>query len=228
MRTGSADSASADITPKGTAAPQGRWRSIIRRIFTLALASLGALLLIVTYTPLVPAWASRLSLHWTPPQGDVLIVLAGSGADGQMLGYSSYLRSKYALLTYTTGGFHTIVISGGGYPVATSAVMREFLACSGLAGVNILTEEASTSTRENALASAAILRALPGRKVLLTSDYHMFRAMRAFAKAGIEVTPQPFPDIIKRSTNRAERWPAFFELLKESAKIGYYYARGWI
>jgi hypothetical protein len=56
----------------------------------------------------------------------------------------------------------------------------------------------------------------------------MYRASRAFAKAGLRVIPSPFPDVIKAGQRWTGRWPAFLELCTETMKIAYYYARGWI
>jgi hypothetical protein len=56
----------------------------------------------------------------------------------------------------------------------------------------------------------------------------MFRAYRAFRKAGIDVQPCPFPDALKQSTSRANRWAVFLGLCIETSKIAYYFARGWI
>jgi uncharacterized SAM-binding protein YcdF (DUF218 family) len=89
-------------------------------------------------------------------------------------------------------------------------------------------EDASTNTRENALYTAALLKAAPGRKLLLTSDYHMFRSARAFERAGLGVATLPFPDVRKRVNSWRGRWPAFLDLAEESLKIGYYFVRGWI
>jgi len=72
------------------------------------------------------------------------------------------------------------------------------------------------------------LRNTPGRKVLLTSDYHTFRAWRAFRKAGLNVQPRPFPDAGKRFNDWRQRWPIFLQLAGETGKILYYRARGWI
>ena len=72
------------------------------------------------------------------------------------------------------------------------------------------------------------MRSERGRKVLLTSDYHMFRACRAFRKAGLEVAPRPFPDAGKRAANWLGRWPAFLDEVVETLKIGYYFVRGAI
>jgi hypothetical protein len=56
----------------------------------------------------------------------------------------------------------------------------------------------------------------------------MFRAYRAFRKLGLEVAPRPIPDARKRAARYRGRWPAFLDLLEETAKISYYYTHGWI
>ena len=76
--------------------------------------------------------------------------------------------------------------------------MGRFLTASGIPPDKILLETNSASTRENALFTAAMIQTLPGTKVLLTSDYHMFRARRAFEAAGLHVVPRPFPDVLKQ------------------------------
>jgi uncharacterized SAM-binding protein YcdF (DUF218 family) len=106
--------------------------------------------------------------------------------------------------------------------------MRDFLVCQGVPADRFMVEDGATSTHENALYVRNLLAKSQGRKVLLTSDYHMYRAQRAFAKTGLATLPHPFPDAIKRSASRAERWPIFFELCSEAAKSAYYYLRGWI
>jgi uncharacterized SAM-binding protein YcdF (DUF218 family) len=68
----------------------------------------------------------------------------------------------------------------------------------------------------------------PGRMVLLTSDYHMYRAVRALRKAGVIVMPRPIPDAIKRAGSWNLRWEVFQDLLIETSKIAYYWSRGWI
>ena len=106
--------------------------------------------------------------------------------------------------------------------------MRDFLEWRGVPRAATQIETRARSTHENALYVTELLARLQGRKVLLTSDYHMFRARRAFKKAGLEVLPRPFPDARKRASAWTGRWPAFLDLVEESLKIGYYYARGWI
>ncbi len=106
--------------------------------------------------------------------------------------------------------------------------LENFLAYAGVPRDNITVENTSTSTRENALACARLLKGIPGPNVLLTSDFHMYRAIRAFRKAGLAVEPRPIPDAGKRAATLYLRWSAFIALTGETAKIAYYRLRGWI
>jgi uncharacterized SAM-binding protein YcdF (DUF218 family) len=188
------------------------------------LTGLGLAMVVATATPVDRWWATWLSGAWNDPRGDVLIVLGGSVVGNDTLGQSSYLRALYAVRAWREGRFRQVVVTGE----VVAPLMRDFLACQGVPGEAILVENASSSTRENALYTARLLAGAPGRKVLLTSDYHMFRAHRAFTKAGLEVTPAPFPDVRKRCNFFAARWPALLDLVTETSKTGYYFVRGWI
>jgi uncharacterized SAM-binding protein YcdF (DUF218 family) len=145
-----------------------------------------------------------------------------------VIGLSSYWRSVYAAAVYRTGGFSRIIVSGGPPSDSVAAAMKRMLIASGVPASAIELETASYSTRTNALNVADMLRGEHARRVLLTSDYHMYRASRAFAKIGLEVSPRPVPDAIKQSQGWMDRWTVFLQLSKETAKIAYYNARGWI
>lgn len=187
------------------------------------------MLIVVTFTPVDGWWARRLAGPLNDPEGDVLIVLGASALEDGVFGESTYWRSVYALRAWREGSFHAIVLSGGG-PAKSSVAeaMRGFLESQGIPSDSIRVETQSHSTRENALLTKPILEAMSGSKVLLTSDYHMYRAYHAFQKAGIAVLPRPVPDARKRAANWLSRWDAFLDLGTETAKIGYYYFRGWI
>jgi len=207
------------------------WRTRLSRLVVQLLAVLGLLFLVVSFVPVNMWWARLLEGNAYTDKGDVLIVLSGSmGEDGSM-GWTSYLRTTYAYWAFRDGGFKDVLVSGGAIAPSTTPVskaMGDFLKFQGVPAEAIHLETQSRSTRENALYSAPLLSRLPGRKVLLTSDYHMFRARRAFARAGVEVFVQPIPDVIKRSGRWWSRWSCFLDLLEETIKIGYYWARGWI
>ncbi|HLH40137.1 MAG TPA: YdcF family protein [Bryobacteraceae bacterium] len=197
------------------------------RWIRMGCAALGAAVLIVTLTP-VTSWASaRLAGPWNDPQGAILVVLSGSGSDQGMLGESSYWRAFYAALAWREGHWKKIVLLGGGDPPASSA-MKTFLEAAGVPGSAIVTETESSSTRESAIRARPLLDSLPGIKVLMTSDYHMYRAAGVFRKAGIEFAPRPIPDALKRAVSWNLRWSVFQDLVIESIKITYYRLHGWI
>ena len=65
--------------------------------------------------------------------------------------------------------------------------MRDFLVSQGVPQDRVIVEDRSTSTRENARYTKELLSGMaagPAWPVLLTSDYHMFRAERVFRKTG--------------------------------------------
>jgi uncharacterized SAM-binding protein YcdF (DUF218 family) len=78
------------------------------------------------------------------------------------------------------------------------------------------------------LFAAVLLKNMPGRKILLTSDFHMYRSLRAFKKASIEVEARPVPDALKFGDAWTQRWQVFIELMTETAKIVVYRLKGWI
>ncbi len=202
-------------------------RTFLRRLargMVLPLAATGLLVLVVTFTPLVAWYARALSGRWLDGGGEVLITLGGGTLDSSTLDMSSYWRSVYAGLAWQRGGFRQIVVAGEG----VAPLMRDFLVGHGVPAAAIRVEDASGSTRENAVNVSRLLAGVPGRKVLVTSDYHMFRARRAFEKAGLHVIPDPFPDALKGYNHPQNRWGIFLNLCVETAKIGYYWERGWI
>ncbi len=193
------------------------------------LAVFGLLMVAVNLTPLTHWWATALSGDWSEPPGDVLVILGGSVLDNGKIGGSSYWRAIYGALAYKQGGFREVLICGGRDGIVSiSSPMRELMVSLGVPPDRIRIEQESASTRENALAAAGILRDMSGRKVLLTSDYHMYRAIRAFRRAGIDIKPWPFPDVRKRSGSWINRWSCFQDLVLETGKIAYYQTRGWM
>lgn len=197
--------------------------NVLRAILCL-LALLGFVMVAVTFTPLTGWWGRALAGGWNDPKGEVLIVLGAGTIDESTLAPSSYWRSIYADRAYRRGGFRTVLVSGS----EVAPLMADFLVCHGVPAGAILMDNASTSTHENTLYAKLILANVPGRKVLLTSDYHMFRARRCFEKAGVLVLASPFPDALKRGRRHMGRWGVFLDLVVETAKIVYYRARGWI
>ena len=148
-----------------------------------------------------------------------------------MPGYSSYLRALYGARAWRERPFQEVILAGGlspNAPQSLAASMADLLVAGAVPKNRIVLEEKSANTRENAILTRSLPQCCPGKVVLLTSDFHMFRARRTFEKAGLGVIPRPIPDVLKRSTHIYERWACFWVLVIETAKIAYYYVRGWI
>lgn len=183
--------------------------------------------LLVTFTPLTDWVAYRLAGPWPRSSHETLIVLTGGITPDGFLSADSVLRTHYAEREYHKGGVKKIIISGGGEP-STSQAMADLLAASNVPREIIVAESVSLSTHDSAVQVAQMLRNVPGEKTLMTSDYHMLRASRAFRKAGLEFNTVPVPDAIKRSVSHLQRWNVFLDEAAELIKLAYYKARGWI
>jgi uncharacterized SAM-binding protein YcdF (DUF218 family) len=188
-----------------------------------SLAAVGLITILVIATPIVSWWARAYAGPIERPGGGLLILLSAAGDDLGGISYSSYWRAREALFAWQTGGFKKIVISGGGGPG-----ILNFLIAEGVPREAIVAEWRSTSTRENGIETARLIQGIPGKKVLLTSDFHMYRALRVFRKLGIEVTPMAVPDVLHSTEHWNGRFSAFETMLVESVKIVYYALRGWI
>ena len=187
------------------------------------LVAIGLITVLVMATPIVSWWARAYSGPVEQPKGDVLILLSAAEDDRGGISFSSYWRARYALLAWQTGGFKKIVISGGGGPGILNYLIAE-----GIPREAMIAEWRSTSTRKNGIETSRLVQGMAGKKVLLTSDFHMYRAIRVFRKLGIEVTPMPVPDVLSSAERWNGRFPAFETMLVESVKIAYYSLRGWI
>jgi uncharacterized SAM-binding protein YcdF (DUF218 family) len=187
------------------------------------LAFIGFITLLVITTPVVSWWARAYAGPMEQPKGDVLILLSAAADDQGVISFSSYWRARNALWAWQGGGFKKIVISGDG-----GTGILDFLIAEGVPREAILPEWRSTSTRTNGIETARLIQGLPGRKVLLTSDFHMYRAIRVFRKLGIEVAPMPASDVIRSTEHWNGRLPAFQTMAVESVKIVYYRLHGWI
>jgi uncharacterized SAM-binding protein YcdF (DUF218 family) len=197
-------------------------RRAARSLYRL-LAAIGLLTVLVISTPLVSWWARAYSGPIQRPNGDILILLSAANDDRGGLSYSSFWRARQAIYAWQTGGFQKIVISGGAGPG-----ILNYLVAEGIPRDAILAEWNSTSTRQSGLALAQLLSSMPGRKVLLTSDFHIYRALRVFRKLQVDVTPMPAPDALQLADHWNSRFSVFETLLTETWKIVYYGLRGWI
>ena len=144
------------------------------------------------------------------------------------LGYDSYLRAVYA--GWTLSGFHyplVVVCGDEGVAEALSASLQ----ANGVPANSILLERRSRSTEENAMYVRELLREHSispelSRIVILTSDFHCFRARATFAKRGIAARVIPVPDVAKRSGLVPYRLEGFVTVTEELSKTAFYWLTG--
>lgn len=135
------------------------------------------------------------------PRADALVLLGG-GVAPPAPGFPypdlnlSADRVWHAARAFRAGKAALVVASGGIQPgvsaVTEAEAMALLLTDLGVPRDAILLETQSRNTRENADASAALLRERKAKSVLLvTSALHMPRAVAEFRRAGVEVVPAP-------------------------------------
>lgn len=193
------------------------------RVVERLLGLVGLILLLVLATPLVTWWARAYAGPIEQPKGDVLILLSAANDDNGGISYSSYWRARQAIYAWQNGGFSRIIISGGGGPG-----IFHYLTTNGVPASVIVSDSRSDSTRESGIEVAHLLQNIPGKRVLLTSDFHMFRAIRVLRKLGVDAAPMAVPDILQSTEHWPGRFTACWEMVVESVKVAYYAFRGWI
>lgn len=122
------------------------------------------------------------------PGADYMIVL---GAQWKPEGPSDVLRRRLdKAAEYLNENPDTIVIVSGGQGsdehISEAAGMRQYLANAGISDERILMEDKSTSTRENLVFSSSLLDKENDRVVIVTNNFHVFRALRLAKKQGYQ------------------------------------------
>lgn len=120
------------------------------------------------------------------PGADYVIIL---GAQWKETGPSEVLRRRLEkAITYLNDNQETMVIVSGGQgenePISEAAGMKQYLMSAGIAEERILLEEKSGNTKENLTYSAQLIDIRNSRVVLVTNNFHMFRALKIAEKQG--------------------------------------------
>ena len=125
---------------------------------------------------------------------DVVIVL-GAGLNGEAVG-SHLARRLTAAVDYLEQNPNAMVIVCGGLGAAQTITeaeaMTRYLIAHGIAAERIIQEDMSTTTHENLVFAQEILaQYFPGgfRAVLITNDFHIFRATAMARDIGLDVVP---------------------------------------
>lgn len=156
------------------------------------------------------------------------------------LATDSQIRCLHAVQQYRQRRL-PVVVCGGlvdtfAHGVSVASVMAEFLKQHGVDAADLIVEDTSRTTYENATAARPLLaeRGLT-RIVLVTQAYHMLRADRCFRRQGLDVVPSPCgpeTDYLRVGVFHflpdPHAPPAFAKAVHEWVGLGWYHLRGRI
>lgn len=120
------------------------------------------------------------------PGADYCLIL---GAQWKSNGPSEALRRRLdRAVSYLNESPDTAVIvsggQGGNEPIPEAVGMKEYLMNAGIAEERILTEPLSRNTHENLAFSGRLIDAANSRVVIVTNNFHVFRALQIAKKQG--------------------------------------------
>lgn len=145
---------------------------------------------------------------------DVIIVLGG-GVTG------TERRALHAAALYQRGEASVLLCTGGvraGEYTTEATLCADVAQNAGVPADAIRREESSRSTAQNADRAAAILTAQGWRDaVLVSDDFHLWRAVRLFEQAGVRVYPSP----AQATTGSLPLSERVYSVLREIAAVGW-------
>jgi uncharacterized SAM-binding protein YcdF (DUF218 family)/glycosyltransferase involved in cell wall biosynthesis len=221
------------------AAAEERWDVRLRRTYRAArqrtlFAAVAVVFayVLVFQTPIVWWAAEPLRVAAAPKKADAIVVFAGGVGESGEAGGGYQERVKQAVDLYHQG-FAPRMIFSSGYVFAfqEAEVMKSLAVANGVPPAAITLEKEATNTRENVVLSERILHAQGWRSILLVSSpYHMRRALLTWRRAApdIEVTPTPVPQSQFYAHGRGASLEQVRGVVQEYAAIVLYWWRGWI
>jgi uncharacterized SAM-binding protein YcdF (DUF218 family) len=103
-------------------------------------------------------------------------------------------RIEHAASLHRLGLAPLVLFSGGGSPVTEARVAVTAACLLGVPETCCVLEEQSRSTHENARFTAALLRARGvSDAIVVTDDFHLYRAVAHFRRFGVVAQPAPAP-----------------------------------
>jgi uncharacterized SAM-binding protein YcdF (DUF218 family) len=188
--------------------------------------------LVLFETPALWAIAAPLRLESPPQQADAVVVFAGGVGESGQAGGGYQERVKHAVDLYRAGFAPRVIISSGFvFAFKEAEVMRSLAIDSGVPDSAILLETQSANTHENVTSTREILKASGWRRILLVSSpYHMRRALLTWRKAApeVEVIPEPVPQSQFYAHARGASLNQIRGILQEYAALVDYWWKGWI
>lgn len=140
-----------------------------------------------------------------------------------LAGESTYRRAMHAAWLYRRGKPLPVFVSGGPSGAGDTViadVARQVLEGAGVPADRIHLERRSTSTQENAVYTAELLRRHGIRKVALVTDgYHMRRAQSCLRRQGIDVIAAPCSLRSRRPFTHWRQWLPAGEAISDNEAV---------
>jgi uncharacterized SAM-binding protein YcdF (DUF218 family)/glycosyltransferase involved in cell wall biosynthesis len=221
------------------AAGAQRWEEKLRRVYRrtrtrIAQVVLGltALYLLIFNTNLVWWCAAPLTFSALPVAADAIVVFAGGVGESGRAGGGAQERIAQAVALFK-GGYAPVLILSSGYVYSfqEAEVMRALAVDQGVPASAILLEQRAINTYQMVKFVEEILREHKWKRVLLVSSpYHMRRALLVWQKQAPDVSVLPTP--VPRSQFYEHARGATLEqvrgILQEYVAIFGYWRRGWV
>ncbi len=216
-----------------------RWQESLRRLYQRArrrflgtLVTAVAVYLLLFQSPFLWIVATPLRVAESPRSADVIVVFAGGVGESGKAGGGYQERVKRAVELYRAG-LAPVIIFSSGYTFAfqEAEVMRELALAHGVPASAILLETKAKNTFENVTFVKPILEQHHWHSLLLVSSpYHMRRALWTFRKAAPALTVIPTP--VPSSQFYAHRLGAtpeqFLGIVHEYLGLLDYWWKGWL
>jgi uncharacterized SAM-binding protein YcdF (DUF218 family)/glycosyltransferase involved in cell wall biosynthesis len=220
-------------------AGEGRWELRLKRAYRVArrrsvstVVLLAIAYLLVFQTSLVWWAAEPLRLNEPPQAADAIVVFAGGAGESGQAGGGYQERVKQAVDLYDAGYAPRMIFSTGFvFAFPEGEVMRSLAMNNGVPPNAIILETEARNTYENVTRTKGILATYGWKRVLLVSSpYHMRRAMLTFRKAApdVEIIAAPVPYSQFYLRDGGPSLEQMRGLLQEYAAIAVYWWRGWI
>ncbi|MBI3324861.1 MAG: YdcF family protein [Candidatus Omnitrophica bacterium] len=216
-----------------------RWQEALRRLYRRARDRVFRLVVgtaagycLLFQSPLLWMVAEPLRMAEPARPTDAIVVFAGGVGESGKAGEGYQERVKQAAELYHQGLAPRIIFSSGYTFVFQEAdIMKDLAVSLGVPSSAIFLEKQASTTYENVIKAAALLKQHDWQSLLLVSSpYHMRRAVMAWRKVAPQIHVIPTP--VLESQFYAHGVGASLEqvrgILHEYLGIVYYWWKGWL
>lgn len=215
------------------------WEDRLRRLYNSARRRTVEIVLgvVLTYgilfeTSAIWTLAAPLRLERPPQKSDAIVVFAGGVGESGQAGGGYQERLKRAVDLYREGFASRIIISSGFvFAFKEAEVMRGLAVANGVPPDALVLETQAANTHENVIYTRDILEHAGWHQILLVSSpYHMRRALLTWRKAAPDLTVVPEPVTASQfyAHDRGATLTQIRGILQEYAAIVDYWWKGWL